>query len=245
MNNGVEFYRGPSMLTGDPIVAIATGLDHRSRNSKTGPMVQTYILRADLPPMPAARAGADVAICGDCVHRGDGDGYGRSCFVVLWLAPNQIYKAWEAGEYPIVGWRDLRLTLMGQHVRIGSYGDPAAIPFEVWRVVLQDAAGWTGYTHQWAACDARFRGILMASVDNPQEFQDARRAGWRTFRVRPKDGPLEADEVICPASQEADHRATCQTCELCRGHANPARSVAIIAHGNPGQVANFYRRVPA
>ena len=47
------FYRGPSMLDGAPIVAIATD----SSNSKTGGMVQTWILRADIDPVTAARNG--------------------------------------------------------------------------------------------------------------------------------------------------------------------------------------------
>ena len=82
----------------------------------------------------------------------------------------------------------------------------------------------------------------MASVDDLDEFCEAREAGWRTFRVRGSDDPLVLEaEVICPASAEAGHRGTCQTCELCRGQANPARSVAIVAHGNDGAVANFYR----
>jgi hypothetical protein len=44
--NSVIFYRGPSQLTGDPIVAVLTGLVTRSSNAKTGPMLQTWILRA-------------------------------------------------------------------------------------------------------------------------------------------------------------------------------------------------------
>lgn len=132
--------------------------------------------------------------------------------------------------------------VMAEHIRLGAYGDPAALPFEVWRVVLETVSGWTGYTHQWRACDPRFKTMLMASVDTRRELHEAQGAGWRTFRVRSQAESLHADEVMCPASDEGEHRATCHTCELCRGQANPARSVAIIAHGNPGQLANFYRR---
>lgn len=239
MSNGVEFYRGPSLLTGEPIVAVATGLDGHSHNAKTGPMVQAWILRSDLAPMAAARVGADAAICGDCVHRGD-HGANRSCYVTLWLAPNNVFK--QLGTYPVASWPDLRLILTGLHIRLGAYGDPAALPCEVWRVVLERAAGWTGYTHQWRTCDPRLKRFLMASVDTEHEMIAAHLGGWRTFRVRSHDQALMADEVICPASAEGDHRATCDTCELCRGQANPARSVVIMAHGNPGQVANYYRR---
>jgi hypothetical protein len=237
---GVEFYRGPSLLTGDPVVAVATGLDGRSLNAKTGPMVQVWILRADLPPMDAKRQNIDDAICGGCRHRGH-DGIGSSCYVVPWLAPNNVYK--HLGKYPRASWPDLRRLLTAQHVRLGAYGDPAALPFEVWRVVLATVAGWTGYTHQWATCDPRLRDVLMASVDDLDEFCQAREAGWRTFRVRGATDPLVAAvETVCPASVEAGHRLTCQVCELCRGQANPARSVAIVAHGNVSATMNFYRQ---
>ena len=239
MSAGVEFYRGPSLLTGDPIVAVATGFEERSHNAKTGPMVQVWILRVDVAPMDAKRQNLDDAICGDCRHRGR-DGYGSSCYVPAWLAPNNVFKAMP--KYPHVSWTELGRQVADEHVRLGAYGDPAAVPFEVWRVVLSNAAGWTGYTHQWRVCDPRLKAILMASVDDLDEFCEAREAGWRTFRVRGADDPIVlAAEVICPASEEAGHRATCQQCELCRGLANPARCVAIVAHGNHGVMANFYR----
>src|SRR5262245_33628424 len=41
---GVVLYRGPSLLDGAPIVAVATNLARRSKNPKTGNAVQTYIL---------------------------------------------------------------------------------------------------------------------------------------------------------------------------------------------------------
>jgi hypothetical protein len=66
-------YRGPSLIDGEPIVAIA---QVSSRNAKTGSMVQTFIMRADMDPITANRTGADHAICGTCPHRGkahDGD----------------------------------------------------------------------------------------------------------------------------------------------------------------------------
>ena len=60
-------YRGPSLLDGAPIVVIAID---SARNTKTGRMVQTYILRADMDPREANKTGADFSICGTCPHRG-------------------------------------------------------------------------------------------------------------------------------------------------------------------------------
>jgi hypothetical protein len=245
-DTGCVFYRGPSLLTGEPIVAIATGLDGGSMNPKTGPLVQTWILRPDLRPMDAKRANLDDAICGDCKLRGEG-GLGAVCYVPTWLGPLNVFKAFQAGHYLETTWPELHALLEGRHVRLGAYGDPAAAPFEIWRALLRTAAGWIGYTHQWRTCDARFKTICMASVDTVDEFHAAHLAGWRTFRIRGqheglvRHGVAAALEFACPASDEMQHRTTCQACQLCRGTSSPARSVAIIAHGHNGALANFYR----
>ena len=53
--------------------------DKASRNPKTGPMVQLWILRADVHPMEAISTGTDSSICGGCKHRG-ANGRERSCY---------------------------------------------------------------------------------------------------------------------------------------------------------------------
>src|SRR5665213_63590 len=106
--SGVIFYRGPSMLDGAPIVAIATGLRDRSANVKTGALVQTWILRDDMSPLDAARTGADSSICGACPHRGrvvDGRNVDRSCYVTLFQAPLNVWKAARRELYPNLNYR--------------------------------------------------------------------------------------------------------------------------------------------
>jgi hypothetical protein len=238
---GAVFYRGPSLLTGDPIVGILNGLEGGSLNPKTGPLVQSWILRPDLAPMDAVRANVDDAICGDCALRGV-SGSNRTCYVPPWLGPLNVYKSFIAGRYIDASWPELQALLEARYLRLGAYGDPAAIPFEIWRVLLATAAGWSGYTHQHRRCDPRFRELLMASVDSEREFFDAGFRGWRTFRVRGKHDALVAGaEFACPASDELGHRTTCQACQLCRGTSSPARSVSIIAHGHNGAITAFYK----
>lgn len=236
---GAIFYRGPSLLTGDPIVGVMTGLEGGSLNAKTGPMVQAWILRADLAPMDAKRRNLDDAVCGDCRLRGR-DGRDSGCYVTVWTAPHNVWKQVQAGAYLQPTWPELHALLEGRHVRLGAYGDPAAIPFEVWQTVLHSAAGWVAYTHAWRTCDARLKTIAMASVDDVRECHEAGLRGWRTFRIRRPGEPLLAGaEFICPASDEAGHRTTCQRCQLCRGEASPARSVAILVHGKPSNLKAF------
>lgn len=256
--SGVVFYRGPSLLTGDPIVGIASGISGESNNPKTGPMVQVYVLRSDVGPMDAVRSGADEAICGDCALRGDG-GFNRRCYVTPFFGPLQIWKQFVAGEYPDVTWAELRSVIEGRGVRLCAYGDPSAVGYEVWCNLLETASTWTGYTHAWRRADQRLRRICMASVDTVDEFYAARALGWRTFRIRMPDAPLLVGsapastvgqsttvsiEFICPASDEADHRSTCQRCQLCRGASSPARSVVIVAHGKPSNLKAFGIRAP-
>lgn len=242
MTRGVVFYDGPSMMTGDRIIGVMTGLADRSQNAKTGAMVQAWILLADLAPMDAKRVDRDGAICGDCKLRGRG-GFGAECYVTVWQAPHAVWKSWRAGGYPPASPAEAQALVEGRAVRCGAYGDPAAMPFDVWHTLLRRAAGWVAYTHAWRTCDRRFQAVAMASVDTPAEADQARAAGWRTFRIRGRHDPItHGQEFICPASDEAGHRATCLTCQLCRGWQSPARSVAIVAHGKPGNVAAFYRR---
>lgn len=234
---GAIFYRGPSLLTGEPIVGVLTGLTGSSANAKTGPMAQAWILRVDRAPMDAVRDGSDEAICGRCALRGDG-ATGRACYVTPWLGPHAVWKA--LGSYLEPTWSDLQALVEGRSVRLGAYGDPAAIPFDVWRTLLATAGGWVGYTHQWRDCDPRLKDLVMASVDSLRELHEAGLRGWRTFRVRRPNEPLVAGaEFICPASDEAGHRTTCQRCQLCRGTSSPARSVAIVAHGKPGNLKAY------
>lgn len=237
--NGVVFYRGPSLLTGDPIVGVLTGVDGSSANPKTGPMCQGWILRSDIAPMDAKRQNIDDAVCGDCKLRGK-DGNDSVCYVAPWIAPNAVYRMMLDGGYAEATWPDLQAVVEGRPVRLGAYGDPAAIPFDVWRAMLVTTSTWVGYTHSWKTCDQRLKTIVMASVDTVEEFHRAHLAGWRTFRIRRRGEALvEGHEFVCPASDESAHRATCESCRLCRGRSSPARSVAIYPHGKPSSLRMF------
>jgi hypothetical protein len=227
---GFVFYDGPSALDGAPIIGIAV---LRSANVKTGDMVQTFILRADQSPLAAIDTGADASICGDCVHRG-ADGAPRTCYVDVAKSVQSVYAAWTRGAYPLMSPAQGARMLAGRAVRLGAYGDPAAIPARHWRALLRFASGHTGYSHQWRQAHAQgLRGLVMASADSAQERDTARAMGWRTFRVRGADEPMGAREFACPASAEAGARRQCVDCQACDGAARgPAQaSVAIIVHG--------------
>ena len=226
--NNLIFYRGESQITGEPILGIA---GRETSNPKTGPVVQVWILREDLSPIAAVKNGMDRAICGGCSHRGDGQGNARSCYVEYFRAPFNLWRALRSTGREIAP-KDLADKLNNKHARLGAYGDPAAIPIDIWRTILTRTSGWTAYTHQWRTCDPAFRSIAMASVENEDEQQHARRLGWRTFRVRTAGEPTLPNEIVCPASAEGGHAAQCASCGLCCGSQRAAKSIAIIAHGS-------------
>jgi hypothetical protein len=243
---GFILYRGPSMLDGSPIVVVATGFGRRSKNAKTGDMVQTYILADGVDPITASRTGQDAAVCGDCKHRPANLG---SCYVTLMHGPLSVYKGVQRGIYPTAGTlpsvpesstiETIADLGAGRMVRLGTYGDPAAVPVWVWEALVSRAEGRTGYTHQWqnptipADTWRRLVTLVMASVDTDTEAVQARDAGLRYFRVRTSDAPIGAREFVCPASEEAGKRKDCATCGACDGSrdVDNRASPTTIVHG--------------
>jgi len=217
-------YEGPSLIDGQPIVAIVT---FGSNNSKTGSMPQVWILRSDVHPTEALRNGSDKSICGDCPHRPKvlGDGAlkknSRSCYVNT-MSINAVYNKYAKGGYKKPGLDVISKKLRGTKVRLGAYGDPGSVPTEVWDTILKYCTS-TGYTHQWRTCDPNLNKYCMASCDNVAETFLAKGFGYRTFFVQ---NVASFDDVIrqqddikfayCPASKELQ-KTTCFKCMACSG----------------------------
>jgi len=238
---GFILYKGPSLLDGSPIVVIATV---SSDNPKTGPMVQTWILPDNgIMPHVNLKTGADASVCGDCKHRPINGG---ACYVRVFQGPRAVYDAYLRGRYePMIGAATVRVGI-NKNVRLGSYGDPAAVPAQVWQRLTRFASGRTGYTHQWRNCDPALRSIVMASCDTPEEREEARAQGWRTFTIRLESDPLAARESVCPASDEAGKKVTCTQCRMCDGAGSGKRgSIAIIAHGGTAKRYREFRLAQA
>jgi len=241
---GFVFYRGPSLIDGSPIFGVC--LVGRSSNTKTGGMVQTYILRADTHPVEAVKSGADSSICGNCPHRlmvryyfdkKTGKikyGLKRTCYVNLGHGPTAVFSGLLRGIYPDAT-PALLAKLRGRMLRVGTYGDPSAIPQNAWEPLLSSGIkGHTGYTHQWQnSLGSVWVGRLMASVDNATERLNAWKHGWRTFSVLNTDETnKDAQSAVCPSSAEyiakTGKKVQCEQCGLCDGS---KASVAIRGHG--------------
>lgn len=226
-------WEGPSELDGTPIVVCATA---ESKNAKTGDMIQVFILHRDLAPHAAQRTGEDQSVCGDCPQR---PAIGGACYVVTFQGPLSVWTSYHAGTLETTGARRVARALRrGTPIRIGSYGDPAAVPAAVWERLLRvsrayGGRGHTGYTHQWRAPHAQgLRGLLMASADSPADAAEAHAAGWRTFTIVAPGQVPPLGSVECLADARGK---TCAECGICDG-ARPARakqpaSVWIGIHG--------------
>ena len=221
----------------DNIIVLLSGLKTPSRNIKTGPMLQTVIIRSDMHPSEALKTGSDSLICGACIHRlktparfvdvsdikttpagfipcvnethkiqcidcklCDGSGIQRSiaikvhgstqktsgsCYVNLMLdGVNAQYASFINGNIAMYDPAAHRVLIQNKSIRLGSYGDPAMVPMDVWIDLLSMASNHTGYTHQWRNPDKQnYKSILMASVDTHKDIVDATELGWRQFAV--------------------------------------------------------------
>jgi len=91
----------------DNVIVLATGLERPSINSKTGDMIQTYIMRADIAPDEAAKMGLDETVCGNCALRPlIVKLYGKTgdvpCYVDKVRGPAGAWHSWNSGRVEYV-----------------------------------------------------------------------------------------------------------------------------------------------
>lgn len=228
--NGFILYEGASTFDGKPIVVIVTGYETPSTNPKTGDMLQTWIIKSDDFPSNAVKEGSDSSVCGSCPLKG------KVCYV--YMAPvNNIWRNYKEGCYPKVNDKILqRIKRRRRLVRLGSYGDPCAVPIEVWQPLIKASAGYTGYTHAWQYADQRWKQYLMASVESTILMEKAQDLGWRTFRIVESADELTDTEIMCRNWLDEDIK--CEDCKLCNGKTNKP-SIANVVHGTKWKVNNY------
>ena len=214
------FYEGPSQLDGSDIVGIITT---NSRNRKTGPVLQSWILNATTPPI---EKNSDHGICGNCPVK-------NACYVTKFQAPLNVYKAYKKGGYQPLS----KHKLHNQILRLGAYGDPAAIPISIWKDLTKHTIDHVGYTHQWRTCDPEFKNLCQASTESVSLTEEANKLGWKTFRIKNPEDERQKNEVICLNESKG---YTCQQCGLCNG---TKANVAVTIHGAKHKIENF-RNLP-
>jgi hypothetical protein len=96
-------------------------------------------------------------------------------------------------------------------------------------MIAEVAAAHTGYTHRWQNGGMQaYKEFFMASVDNEQEYMEAKKLGWRSFRVM-TEWRLAPKEIVCLNSWLDK---TCFDCTQCNGiGGGNGRDIAIKVHG--------------
>jgi hypothetical protein len=221
--NGVIFYKGKSEITGESIVGVATGLKIPSRNAKTGDVIQTFILRSDLNPLFAVLQDKDKAICGNCPLK-----YTNSnlCYVNVSKSVSHVYNCFKRNNY---AYTDVLNTV--KSIRLGSYGDPTAIPIKIWQKILKNKS-FVGYTHNWKFCNPKWRNYLLASIESPKLIAVLNNLGWYTARIIKDKSELTESEILCPA-QATNNLIKCENCLLCNPHNK--QNVCFLVHGTRKQ----------
>lgn len=234
--NSYTVWSGTSQLDeSSPVYLRLTGFKRRTDNSKTGWMVQSFIMRSDMDPHEATKTGKDSAVCGDCKHSWS---KGGKCYVLVFQAPKAAHKGMTNNPFAsfIAPWQ-ASILLIARALRCGSYGDPSAVPLPIWHTLLAHTKTHTGYTHQWR--QPKFEGylsFLMASVDSLDEARLALSRGYRYFRVKSRGETEKLEgEIECLSDSK---NISCDKCGLCDGdrasmsNANARKSVWIEEHGN-------------
>jgi hypothetical protein len=241
----VILWKGKSCLNGEPIMVIVSGIILLSQNSKTGPVLQTYILEDNLRlPSENVSEGTDRSICGDCPLRR------QTCYVLPHQAINNVWKifhslegnVWKPLSKPIwLSTESLEIIRIKRRVlRLGSYGDPVAVPIEAWEPLIAASSKTLGYTHQWQnpSIDPRWKNYLMASVESIEQARLARSLGWRTYRIKcPGEKNIER-EITCP--NEVNRHTQCLDCLLCDGGGEKP-NISVTIHGADNKIKAYLK----
>ncbi len=247
---GAIIWQGPSAWNGEPIALLlnwsgctASG---DSANTKTGRMIQSYIIRQTGSPLADLKTGADASICGNCPHRPEqvaaalaaGKPSPGRCYVQVGKSVETVANGMARGIYPTISLADAADLVEGFLLRLGTYGDPGMLPGLVWEQIVTAASDHTGYTHRAMDTGADLLGMLMASADSLAEARDLQALGWQTFRVSTDPAePRLRGEPRCPASREAGRRVTCETCPIkCNGAAAGQLAGRVILDHGPGGI---------
>lgn len=259
--NGAVLWSGPSPHDGKPIVAIATGIARPSRNGKTGNMVQVFIMRSDVDPLTALRAGMSGSVCGGCALIGIlrpptpkerrrearrlrklAKAAGRTellklaeraCYVAVHQSVMAVFRAFVRGKYPTATPEQARNMFAGRALRLGAYGDPAFLPLDLLRTLTRNVSTWTGYTHAWRE-RPEYLELLMGSADTQADAREIDLLGGRSFSGMKENEIIGTKSMQCPAT--TSKKLSCERCGRCNGRRGTkergtARNVHLVWHG--------------
>lgn len=232
LKDSVVIYKGISLLDNEtPIMVVMNGYNKDSQNTKTGPLVQIYILPIDILPKDAYFEGSP-SVCGDCKYNGN-----NGCYV-NWANIRPIWNS-ARSQNPVSREITKEIT-RGLRIRVGAAGDPAAVPSSFWEDILSTCDTFTGYTHQWHNPEfASLSRLFVASTDSNEETKQANEKGFSCFEVFDNEPPSDKS-ILCLATDETKTKDglpfSCSTCMLCNGKGK-GKNIHVQLHGASNTVA--------
>lgn len=192
-----------------------------SSNRKTGDMIQTYLLDRETLTSEPSVFGAKCSAC-PMVNK---------CYVSRDKMSVRSALARLLGEertsYAHATLADVLPLLRGRKVRLGTYGDPSALPLADLKAIVNSAQGHTGYTHFWREIDTEYSAYLMASVEDSSAELLAQGLGYRSFRVITQETTERDVSSVAVECLNSSVGLTCADCLLCSGTSGRGRKVSI------------------
>ena len=182
-----------------------------SNNRKTGDMVQTYLIDKERLISEPKTFGAKCEACpmvNKCYVSRDKLSV-RKALVKLTQG--------EATSYAFATLDEVLPLLQGRLIRLGTYGDPSAIPLRDLARICESAKGHTGYTHFWREVDADYSAYLMSSCESLSDELLSNALGYRAFRVLLDDQETHETTQKSVQCLNASVGLTCAECLLCSG----------------------------
>lgn len=240
---------GNSEIPGSEGEMLCAAITFGSKNKKTGNMATLWIfpyilVTENLSILDFLQNGGDQISCLGCIHSSIGQ---KTCYV--WPSMGKGFSRmviglrdrYQSGKPYSLNREEVKAVLaLFEIIRLGGYGDPAALPVEFLEFLKSCVNTALGYTHLWNRFSGetrnRLQKILMASVDSKMQGMMAVSQGWRYFRVGAKgELPDKSIEFACPASKEVKEKIgkviTCGDCKKCIGNETPAKNTLIQVHG--------------
>ena len=171
------------------------------------------------------------SVCFDCPFRGYLKCYTHkyqqySGFLSMLKSIAREFK--NVQEIPSIHLLESRIVDLSKdkYIRFGTYGEPTLLPLNLVSDMVKASKSHTGYTHQWAK-KTDYSAFFMASTHNEGQAKMASKLGFRSFIASNKT--LE-NAVVCPASNEAGFKSTCEKCGLCSGQRKGTKNIQILEH---------------
>lgn len=111
--------------------------------------------------------------------------------------------------------------------RMGTYGEPTLLPFELLEQIRPLVGKVSGYTHQWHKPENKqYAKYLMASTHNIFDVKLAEGLGFRSYNASEVEGA-----ILCPSAPTIakEKQVSCAKCGLCEG-GKKAKNIYNVIH---------------